>query len=97
MRKRGMMISSRTGEPGVTAGRLAAALGLSTVFALLGWLLLRQSAAESALISAALGLAAVSIYFISQRNRSRTQAADLKRVTEALRESEERFRDFATV
>jgi PAS domain S-box-containing protein len=89
--------SHRTGEPSVTGRSVGAALVLSSVFALIGWLFLRQSAAESALISAALGLATVSIYFVSQRNRSRNQAADLKHVTEALRESEERFRDFATV
>src|SRR5579864_8322239 len=83
-------------EPHAAGGTVGAALVLSTVFALIIWLFLRQSAAQSALISAALGLATTSIYFITQRNRSRKQAADLKRLTEALRESEERFRDFAT-
>jgi PAS domain S-box-containing protein len=88
-------ISRRMGEPSVTG--LGAALVLLTLFVFLSWLFLRQSAANSALIAAALGLASVSIYFIAQRNRSRKQAADLKRLAEALRESEERFRDFATV
>jgi hypothetical protein len=55
--------SHRTGEPSVTGRSVGAALVLSSVFALIGWLFLRQSAAESALISAALGLATVSIYF----------------------------------
>jgi PAS domain S-box-containing protein len=91
-----MLRPHRIEEPHAAGGTMGTALVTSIVFALIGWFFLRQSS-EAALISAALGLATVSIYFITQRNRSRHQAADLKRLTEALRESEERFRDFATV
>jgi PAS domain-containing protein len=91
-----MLVPGRIKKPHATGGTVGAALLTSTTFALIGWFFLRQSS-EAALISAALGLATVSIYFITQRNRFRHQAADLKRLTEALRESEERFRDFATV
>jgi PAS domain S-box-containing protein len=91
-----MLRPHRIEEPHAAGGIVGAALVTSIGFALIGWFVMRQSS-EVALISAALGLATVSIYFITQRNRSRHQAADLKRLTEALRESEERFRDFATV
>lgn len=92
-----MSVPHRMEERHATGGSVRAALVASTVFALVSWLLLGQSAPGLSVISAALGLATVSIYFITQRNRSRKQTADLKRLTEALRESEERFRDFATV
>src|SRR5262249_19022833 len=91
-----MLRPRRIEEPHAAGGTVGPVFVTSIVFALIGWLFLRQSS-EAALISAALGLATVSIYFITQRNRLRHQAADLNRLTEALRESEERFRDFATV
>ncbi|HEV2551990.1 MAG TPA: ATP-binding protein [Stellaceae bacterium] len=72
-------------------------MALSTGLAVVGWVLLSQSATAAALFAAALGLALLCLVLAIQRNRLRDYANRLRQSHEALRRSEARFRAFAMV
>jgi signal transduction histidine kinase len=91
------LVSAQTELPTTSNRTLVAGLALSTGLAVVGGVLLSQSATAAALFAAALGLALLSLVLAIQRNRLRDYARQLQQSHEALRRSEARFRAFAMV
>jgi signal transduction histidine kinase len=91
------LVSAQRELPTTSNRTLVAGLALSTGLAVVGWVLLSQSATAGALFAAALGLALLCLVLAIQRNRLRDYANQLRQSHEALRRSEARFRAFAMV
>jgi PAS domain S-box-containing protein len=91
------LVSAQKELPTTSNRTLIAAVGLSTGLAVVGWVLLSQSATAAAFFAAAMGLALLSLILAIQRNRLRDYANELRRSHDELRRSEVRFRAFAMV
>ena len=91
------LVTTPTELPTTSNRTLIAGLALSTGLAVVGWMLLSQSAIAAALFAAALGLALLSLVLVIQRNRLRNYGNELRQSHEAMRRSEARFRAFAMV